>query len=602
MTKYSSLLLRVFAWLALSLTVVGLSPESFAAAPDGYARIHFQRSDGRYEGWGLHVWGDGHALGGDVLWTDPLKPSGTTDFGIYFDVPLADGATELNFIIHKGADKSISTDQVLPLEEFNREVWTRAGDPKLYAQPPETPRVAAAIVNAKLVVDRQPVGVWIGLALTLAMITIGVFASLRTSRLRDDVGRQAGLLEEAHAQLARQAAAQSEANAQNRALVGIDELTGLLTRAGFRQAMTAIQAKARRNRGGFSVFFIDLDNFKPVNDAFGHIAGDQVLKTVAGRFLATVRESDTVARLGGDEFVVIADELSDPLAAARLAQKLVACATEVIEFEGNLLRVAASIGVAVYPNDGADDALVANADVAMYRAKNAGKNCVRFVAAEFDALVAQQDAAEIAWRSAIESGSLDAAADELCDPAGAVWARRLRAVVAGSGEAGGGLPVLASPDAALALACDTRLLDRLATMAEAAGGGVWVLEPVRASLSDPRFVGACRGVLARLSSVGATLVLEFDAAMVRPDGLSDLIERGLRCALVANDPARLRLETLLLDALCYIRLPAGEGVAARASVGAAAAASSLGVPVVLGLGEGEQVPANLSVAATLRIV
>ncbi|MCX9158240.1 diguanylate cyclase [Niveibacterium sp. 24ML] len=594
-------LLRLLCWFAFALTALGLAPASLAQAPDGYARIHFQRSDGRYEGWGLHVWGDGHALGSDVLWTDPLKPTGTTDYGIYFDIPLQEGATVINFIVHRGSEKSVATDQLLPLDEFNREVWVRAGDEKLYAQPPATPPVKAAIAVAKQAADRQPAGVWVGLALVLAVIAMGVIAALRTNRLREDIGRQTGLLAEARAEIARQAAAQNEAQAQNRSLAGVDELTGVLTRNGFRQAMVATQAKARRNRAGFAVFFVDLDNFKPVNDRFGHGAGDHVLKTVAGRFVAAVRESDTVARLGGDEFIVIADELSDPLAAARLAQKLVACATEVVEYEGNLIRVAASIGIAVYPHDGADDALVASADAAMYRAKNAGKNCVRFVADEFDELVAQQDSAEAALREALDADRLDAVADEFLAPDGAVWARRVRPVATVPGESPVALTELVSPDAALALASDTRVLERLAALAEAAKGGVWAFAPARASLGDPRFIAACRGVLARLDVVGAQLVLEFDAAMVRPEGLNELIARGLRFGLAANDPARLRVDTLLMDALSYIRLPNGDGLVARASSAAAAAAARLGVAVVLTLGADETASSDFAADACLRL-
>lgn len=594
-------LLRLIVWFALALTALGLAPASLAAAPDGHARIHFQRSDGRYEGWGLHVWGDGHALGSDVLWSDPLKPSGTTDYGIYFDVPLLEGATELNFIVHRGSEKSVATDQLLPLDEFNREVWVRAGDVKLYAQPPETPRVTAAITVAKQAADRQPAGVWIGLALVLAVIAMGVIAALRTNRLREDIGRQMGLLAEARAEIARQAATQHEAQAQNRSLAGVDELTGLLTRNGFRQALTSIQAKARRNRAGFAVFFVDLDDFKPVNDRFGHGAGDHVLKTVAGRFVATMRESDTVVRFGGDEFVVIADELSDPLAAARLAQKLVACATEVIEYEGNLLRVAASIGIAVSPHDGVDVGLVASADSAMYRAKEAGKNCVRFVADEFDQLVAQQDSAEAALRAALESDRLDAVADELLAPEGSIWARRMRPVALEPDGAQRALAELVSPDAALALVADTRVLERLASMAEAASGGVWVIAPTRASLCDPRFVAACQDVLARLDGVGAQLVLEIDAALARPEGLNELIARGLRFGLVCNDPARLRIETLLLDALSYIRLPGAEGAATLASQAAAAAATRLGLAVVLTVAQGELPAGGVGAAATLRL-
>ncbi|WP_374513056.1 diguanylate cyclase domain-containing protein [Niveibacterium sp.] len=595
--------LRLLAWLALALAVLGASVPAWAVAPQGVARIHFHRADGLYNGWGLHVWGEGHSLGEDTRWTEPLKPAGTTEFGVYFDVPVAEEATQLNFIIHRGAEKSVSTDQLLPLDEFNREVWVIAGDPKLYATEPGAMPIKSGIAVARQAVDRQPMAVWIALAVLVSVLVVGVVASRRSNRLREDIGRQTALLAEARAELARQTLAQSEAHAQSRSLAGIDELTGLLTRTGFRQALNAVQAKARRNRAGFALFFIDLDNFKPVNDQHGHAAGDQVLRTVASRLVAAVRESDTVARLGGDEFVVIADELADPLAAARLAYKLVGCATEVIEYGDHLLRVAASIGVAVYPHDGEDDALVAIADVAMYRAKNAGKNCFRFAAPEFDELVAQQDAAEERWRAALADGVLGVHWDVLVGADGAVWTRRLHAA-AWSKEASRDvlLPDLVAPDAALALDADLLLLEHLAVAAEAERGGVWAMAPARSSLSDPRFVAACRGVVARIGALGATLVLEFDAGMVRPEGLADLVARGVRCALRVADPVRLRIETLLGDALHYVSVAAaGDDLHSRAVTAVAAAAESAGVPVVVRLVGDETVPEALHAVATLRL-
>ncbi|GAA5177884.1 hypothetical protein GCM10025771_15970 [Niveibacterium umoris] len=596
--------LRLLAWLALLLASLWVLAPVWAAPPPHTARIHFHRDDGRYEGWGLHVWGDGHALGADVLWTEPLKPSGTTPFGVYFDVPLMAEAESLNFIIHRGEQKSVATDQLLPLDEFHNEVWIKSGDAKLYAMEPGVTAVPPAIVQMKMAAERQPVGVWVALAIFLTVGFVTVIAHRRTSRLHDQIGMQTSLLAEARAELARQTSVQSEMHAQNRSLAGIDELTGLLTRVGFRQALGATQAKARRNRNGFALFYIDLDHFKPINDQHGHAAGDQVLRTVASRFVAAVRESDTVARLGGDEFVVIADELADPLAAARLAAKLVSCATEVVGHGDLLLRVAASIGVAVYPHDGEDDALIASADAAMYRAKNAGRNCFRFAAAEFDDLLAQHESAEGIWRDALLNGALDASWLELTAVAGGVWARRVAPCVR---KAEGGalkvLPELVAPDAGLALDADLLLLDKLAEAAEAGGeGSLWILAPARSSLSDPRFLSACRGVVARLKPAGAILVLELDAGMSRPEGLADLLARGVKCGVRVTDPSRLRVEALLPKSVSYISLiPDGDELHQRAVLAVAAAARGVGVPIVLSVCATASVPAELGATAMYRV-
>lgn len=604
MTRRRPLLVRSLVWLLLLLTLLGVSAFARAEAPPHQARIHFHRDDGRYEGWGLHVWGDGHALGSDVLWTDPLKPSGTTPFGIYFDVPLMAEADSLNFIVHKGQEKSISTDELLPLDQYNREVWVIAGDPKLYATEPGVTSLPPAAVRVKQALTGQPIGVWLALAVLVSVLTVGGMAHRRTGRLHDQIHKQTSLLAEARAELVRQTSAQSEIQAQSRSMAGVDELTGLLTRTGFRQALLATQAKARRHRNGFALFFVDLDNFKPINDQHGHAAGDQVLRTVASRFLAAVRESDTVARLGGDEFVVIADELADPLAAARLAAKLVSCTTEAIGHGELLLRVAASVGVAVYPLDGEDDALVDAADAAMYRAKNAGRNCFRFAAAEHDDLLAQHEVAEGVWRDALGHRTFDAVWLDVAALDGSVWARRVAAGLrVGDSDALEPLPELIAPDAGLALDADLLLLDRLAEAAEQGGqGSLWILSPARSSVSDPRFLSACRGVVARLNVSGAVLVLELDAGMSRPEGLADLLARGVRCGVRVSDPGRVRVEVLLPKSVSYVSLiPLGDEFHARAALAVSAAARGVGVPVVLVLCASASIPAEFGATAAYRV-
>ena len=141
---------------------------------------------------------------------------------------------------------------------------------------------------------------------------------------------------------------------------------------------TALSA-AKRNGNRLAVLFLDLDRFKPINDTLGHDAGDQVLKVVAERLLARLRAADTAARLGGDEFIIILTTLTETIGAARVAQSLLCILSEVIVVDGHEVYVSASIGIALYPNDGdTTESLLCSADAAMYRAKGLGGNSYQF--------------------------------------------------------------------------------------------------------------------------------------------------------------------------------------------------------------------------------
>ena len=138
--------------------------------------------------------------------------------------------------------------------------------------------------------------------------------------------------------------------------------------------MSVALAAARRDNSQLALLFIDLDRFKPINDSLGHAAGDRVLKSVAERIRHNIRESDTAARIGGDEFVVLLRSLQSLDDATHVAQKIGEAIEQPVELDGHSLTVTASIGVAVYPEDGIDAAALSrHADAAMYRAKDAGK-------------------------------------------------------------------------------------------------------------------------------------------------------------------------------------------------------------------------------------
>jgi diguanylate cyclase (GGDEF)-like protein len=142
--------------------------------------------------------------------------------------------------------------------------------------------------------------------------------------------------------------------------------------------MSMALAHARRNKSAMAVVYLDLDGFKQINDTLGHGAGDVLLKMVAGRLVATVREEDTVARLGGDEFIVALWNVRGADYAAAVASKVIEAVSQPYDIEGRTASITISAGVGVYPIHGEDaDTLMKSADLALYAAKRAGKNACR---------------------------------------------------------------------------------------------------------------------------------------------------------------------------------------------------------------------------------
>jgi diguanylate cyclase (GGDEF)-like protein/PAS domain S-box-containing protein len=158
-----------------------------------------------------------------------------------------------------------------------------------------------------------------------------------------------------------------------------DALTDLPNRALLMERLDQQIASAKREQFSMALMFLDLDRFKFVNDTFGHNVGDDLLKQVAQKLLAQVRQSDTVARLGGDEFVI---QLRNPASRdeiAQIAERIIGVINEAMECRGQKMQIGASIGIAMFPSDGNDSIeLMKNADTAMYAAKDAGKNTFRF--------------------------------------------------------------------------------------------------------------------------------------------------------------------------------------------------------------------------------
>jgi diguanylate cyclase (GGDEF)-like protein len=182
-----------------------------------------------------------------------------------------------------------------------------------------------------------------------------------------------------------------------------DHLTGLPNRVLFNEELQRALARAERHARPVTLFFMDLDRFKNINDTLGHQFGDRVLQEAGKRLAACVREGDIIARLGGDEFVLLVEEIGDPAALTEIARKLLAAVTDLGTIDGQELNVSLSIGICGYPADGRDaKTLLAGADIAMYRAKEHGRNGFCFYSAELQSHTPEKLQLEAGLRHGLE--------------------------------------------------------------------------------------------------------------------------------------------------------------------------------------------------------
>ena len=326
-----------------------------------------------------------------------------------------------------------------------------------------------------------------------------------------------------------------------------DPLTKLPNRALFDETMRHSLARAERNHNRLAVLFVDIDRFKNINDTLGHDAGDRLLQTMARRIADCVRDGDTAARFGGDEFVVLIDEPVETGAVADVAQRLLETISKPAMIDRHEVHLTASIGISLYPDDAADgQALIKNADIAMYRAKDRGKNNFQFFSHATNVYTLERLAIESELRRALERDQfvlhyqpiVEAGSGRICGAEALLrWARP-----------DGGLWL---PERFISLAEETGLIEPI---------GEWVLRsaclqagrwnagasgpPLRVAVNlsarqfrQPTFVQTVERILAESDIPGTLIELEITESMVMPDPeaavivLTALKAMGLRIAI-----------------------------------------------------------------------
>lgn len=186
-----------------------------------------------------------------------------------------------------------------------------------------------------------------------------------------------------------------------------DPLTDLANRRLFIEHLTLEMAHAHRNNKKLAVFFLDLDNFKTINDMLGHAIGDELLKDVARRLRSCIRASDLAARFGGDEFNILMYDITGPEEMAISARKILSVFNDPFMISGHELHVSTSIGISIYPDDGKDtDDLLKHADMAMYHSKESGRNTFQFYEPAINVRALERASLEYHLRRSIDQGEL----------------------------------------------------------------------------------------------------------------------------------------------------------------------------------------------------
>ncbi|WP_137920919.1 EAL domain-containing protein [Hydrogenophaga sp. 2FB] len=231
-----------------------------------------------------------------------------------------------------------------------------------------------------------------------------LFTSILDARLQSTAQRLTQSLQESNARL-------REANDELQQRAFADALTGLPNRLLFEDRLIHALLRLERTnhlrvQDRLAVLFVDLDGFKPINDSFGHAAGDLILRGAAGRLRQEARASDTVARVGGDEFLILLEDVTDVAACVEVANRVLASLSRPFEVSGKQVQITCSIGVVVHPDQGERTKLVANADAAMYAAKRAGGGCYALFEPHMGSDASEQLELQNDLRQALDRGEL----------------------------------------------------------------------------------------------------------------------------------------------------------------------------------------------------
>jgi diguanylate cyclase (GGDEF)-like protein len=243
---------------------------------------------------------------------------------------------------------------------------------ELFDEPTQCWMLSAAYITDFRTVDDKSVYLHVVQDITEKKHADAALQALRSS-LEETVALRTQELEAANRELQHEILERRRAEETIRRLAYFDTLTGLPNRANFSELLATQIAAAQRDGARLGVALLDLDGFKTVNDTMGHDAGDALLTVVGRRLREATRDNDTAARMGGDEFLFIFNEIDRPEDVDAIAQRLLDALAEPFSVNGTAFQLTASVGGAVYPDDGADEiALMKRADLAMYAAKRLG--------------------------------------------------------------------------------------------------------------------------------------------------------------------------------------------------------------------------------------
>jgi diguanylate cyclase (GGDEF)-like protein/PAS domain S-box-containing protein len=246
-------------------------------------------------------------------------------------------------------------------------------------------------------------GKYISESLRLRKDNSAFLAEAITTALYDDKNNLRGF-----ARVVRDVTERAEAEETIRHQALHDPLTGLPNRKALEERIEVLIKQANRHHSKIAVMFLDLDRFKNINDSLGHLIGDMLLKEVASRFRSIIRAEDTVARLGGDEFVITLSDIGHSGDVIKVAKKIIESMQVPMQIGQHSLRITSSIGVAIFPSDGQDIyGLLKNADTALYRAKELGRNRYQFFNQTMNVQASERLTLENSLHNAIESGELE---------------------------------------------------------------------------------------------------------------------------------------------------------------------------------------------------